>query len=214
MLRPGFGPTLSALLRDRFGIAPRTTLIAGIALIVVVAIGAYVVFRVTRDTQYVHRSDPVFNLVYDDGELRRSEPRGDEYVRLEADRRRVHLAVTVRPLAVPPYEGEPGKGLLPLVAERRLDELRERFPNVTLREEGRATVNEAPGYQLAYVTGEPGDRTLWQEIFVLPDEEDPRSGAVLLLENNRRGRLRGAARDTVKAAKSAFRSFKFGTERR
>ena len=213
-VRPGFGETLPALLRDRFGVAPRTTIAVAAALALALAAGGVAVWLLTRDAQYVHRGDPVFNLVYDDGRLHRADPRPGEYVRLEAERRRVRLAVSVRPLALPPYTGDVGKGVLPLLAERRLEELRERHPDLVLREEARATVNEAPGYQLAYVTGPRGNRTLWQEIFVVPDEERPRGGVVLLLENHREGRLRGAARATVKAAKSAFRSFKFGTERR
>ena len=214
LLRPGFGETLPALLRDRFGVAPRTTLLVALAVVVLGGLIALVVVSLSRDTQYVHRGDPVFNLVYDDDRLDRVDPRPGELVRLEARRGRLELAIAVRALRVPAYRGNTGKGILPLVAERRLAELREEFADLQLREEARSTVNRAPGYQLAYRTGPPGERTFWREIFVVPDEESPTLGVTLIFENRRPRSLGAAGKDLVDAAKSAFRSFKFGTERR
>ncbi len=75
-LRPGFGPTLPALLRERLGIAPRTTLLLGLALLALAAVAALVIARASGDEQLVHDGDPVFNLVYDPEALRESGPRG------------------------------------------------------------------------------------------------------------------------------------------
>jgi hypothetical protein len=214
LLRPGFGETLPALLRDRFGISPRTTLVALAVVAALAGVAGLVVVVRSRDAQYVHRGDPVFNLLYDDARLHRTEAQAGEIVRLEGGRRRLQLAVSVRPLSVPPYRGNTGKGLLPLVAERRVTALRSHFGDMALLEEGRSTVNKSPGYQLAYRTGAKGKRTYWREIFVVPDEESPRLGAVLSFENARPKRVGAAGKELIKAAKSAFRSFTFGTDRR
>ncbi|HEV2061356.1 MAG TPA: hypothetical protein VGR12_00775 [Solirubrobacteraceae bacterium] len=212
-LRPGFGPSLPALVHARFGIAPRTTVIALLALVLALGTAALAAWWLARDPQLVHRGDPVFNLVYDDDALRVAEPEGDQLVRLEGRRRRVSVSIDIRPLSLPAFDGDVAKGLLPVQAELYVQQLRERHPHFVLREEGRSTVNESPGYQVVYRTGPPGDRHHWREIFVVPDEEAPRSGVVIRFENDRPARLRPREAKLVKAAKSAYRSFNFGTER-
>ena len=212
-LRPGFGPALPALLRDRFGVAPRTTLLAAAAVLVVLAGGILVAVRAAAEKQLVHEGDPVFNLLYDDDALRQVDPRRGELVRLQGRRGRVSVAVAVRPLRVPPFAGDVAKGLLPIEAERYMDRLRERDPTFVIRDEGRSTVNDSPGYQVAYRTGTSGDYTYWREIFVVPDEEAPRLGVVLTFENRRPDRISAAAAEFVATGKSAFRSFRFGTDR-
>ena len=212
-LRPGFGPSLPALVRDRFGVAPRKTAIAVTAFVCALAGGAFLAWWLSRDPQLVHRGDPVFNLVYDDGALREASPQGDELVRLEGSRGRVSVAVDVRPLSLPPYRGDVAKGLLPIQAERYMEGLRDRDPTFLIREEGRSTVNESPGYQFAYRTGEPGARVYWREIFVVPDEAAPRRGVIIRFENRRPRRIGAPGFALVDAAKSAYRSFTFGTDR-
>jgi hypothetical protein len=212
-LRPGLGPSLPALLRTRFGVRPRTLTIAAVALVVVLAGGGLAAWWLSRDPQLVHRGDPVFNLVYDDAYLGEASARGDELARLEGRRGRVSVAITVRPLRLPPYSGDVAKGLLPIHAERYMDGLRDRDPSFVIREEGRSTVNESPGYQFAYRTGLPGAHTYWREIFVVPDEEAPRSGVIIRFENRRPAKIGAAGFELVDAAKSAYRSFNFGTDR-
>jgi hypothetical protein len=214
LLRPGFGPTLPSLLQQRFGIPPRTTIIVGTVTLLVLVGGGLGAYFVLRDAQYVHRQDPVFNLLYDDGVLRRAEPRAGEVVRLQGRRGRVSVAVSVKVLRVPPFRGDTGKALLPLLAERRLSELRRRYPDLVLREEARSTVNDSPGYELAYRVGPPGRRTFWREILVVPDEDSPTLGAHLFLENRRPDRIGDPGKDLIETAKGAFRSFNFGTHRR
>lgn len=212
-LRPGFGPSLPALVHARFGIAPRTTAAVLLAVVVALAAAAVGMWWLNRDPQLVHRGEPVFNLVYDDDALHEAEPRGDELVRLEGRRRRVSVAIDVRPLSLPPFDGDVAKGLLPVHAELYMERLRERYPEFVVREEGRSTVNESPGYQFVYRTGGPGERRYWREILVVPDEEAPRRGVIIRFENDRPRRLGPRERQLVKAAKSAYRSFNFGTER-
>ncbi|HEX2085640.1 MAG TPA: hypothetical protein VHF89_08165 [Solirubrobacteraceae bacterium] len=212
-LRSGFGPSLPALLRDRFGIAPRTTLLVAVGAAVLLAGGVLLAVRLSADAQLVHRGEPVFNLLYDDAVLAEKDPRPGELARLEGRRGRVSVAVSVRPLRLPPFRGDVAKGLLPVHAERYMDDLRRRDPTFVIRDEGRSTVNDSPGYQIAYRTGTPGAYTFWREIFVVPDEEAPRSGVVLSFENRRPDRIGAAAREFVDTGKSAFRSFRFGTGR-
>jgi hypothetical protein len=213
LLRPGFGPTLPALLRDRFGIAPRTTLIVAAAVAIAAAGAVVVATRLAAEKQLVHEGEPVFNLLYDDDVLREAEPRRGELVRLEGRRGRVTVAVTARALPVPPFDGDVAKGWLPIHAELHLDRLRARDPSLKFIAEGRSTVNESPGYQVEYRTGEQGRFTFWREIFVVPDEEAPRLGVHLAFANGRPGRVAPAASDFILTARSAFRSFRFGTER-
>lgn len=212
-LRPGYGPTLPALLRERFGIAPRTLLAVVVVAALLVAAGVVLAVRASAEEQFVHRGEPVFNLVYDGDALDRADPRPGELVRLEGRRRRVAVAVVVRPLRVPAYRGDVAKGLLPVHAELYMDGLRRRDPTFQIRDEGRSTVNESPGYQIAYRTGTPGRFTYWREIFVVPDEEAPRLGVKLTFENRRPDRIGRRAFEFSLTGRSAMRSFRFGTDR-
>ena len=212
-LRPGFGPTLPAVLRDRFGVAPRTTLIVAVAAAVLVAAGILLAVRAAAEKQLVHEGDPVFNVLYDEDALKQVDPQGGELVRLEGRRGRVSVRISVKPLRLPPYRGDVAKGLLPVQAQNYLDHLREEDPTFLIRDEGRSTVNDSPGYQVAYRTGEAGSYTYWREIFVVPDEDAPRLGVVLTFENRRPDRISAVAADFVATGKSAFRSFRFGTGR-
>lgn len=212
-LRPGFGPTLPGLVRDRLGVGPRAAraIVAGAAALLA-ASAAFAVLT-TRDPALVHEGDPAFNIVYDDSALRPAEPRRGELARLEGRRGGVSVALTVRPLRVPPYRGDVAKGFLPVHAELYLDRLRRRDPTFAILEEGRVTFNEAPGYQVAYRTGEPDRATYWRDAFVLPDEEAPREGVVLTLRSRRPRRIGPRATALVEAARLAVRSFTFGTGR-
>lgn len=211
-LRPGFGPTLPALLQDRLRIGSRaaTAVVAGAVALVVLA-AALVALR-GSDEQLVHEGDPVFNLVYDGDWLRPAGPQRGELARLEGRRGRVSVAVTVRPLSVPPFRGDVAKGFLPLHAQLYMDRLRRRDRTFAIRDEGRSTVNDSPGYQIAYRTGSPGRFTYWREVFVLPDQEAPRRGVVLAFRNRRPDRISARAFELVHAARSALRSFTFGTD--
>ena len=211
-LRPGFGPSLPALLHDRFGLARRTaTIVVALGMAGLIA-AVLVAVRLSADPQLVHRSEPVFNLVYGDP-LRSVDPRPGELARLEGRRGRVSIAISVRPLRLPPFRGDVAKGLLPVHAEDYVDALRARDPSFQILEEGRSTVNESPGYLIAYRTGPPRRRTYWREIFVVPDEEAPRGGVIVTFENRRPPKIGEAGAELVNIAKSAYRSFAFGTDR-
>jgi hypothetical protein len=212
-LRPGFGPSLPTLLRERFGIAPRTLAVAAAVLAALIAGVALYVVLTDPEKQLVHEGDPVFNLLYDSDVLHEAERRDGELARLEGRRKRVSVTVAVRPLPLPAYRGDVAKGLLPVHAQRYMDDLRRRDPTFVVRDEGRSTVNTSPGYQIAYQTGPAEHPTYWREIFVVPDEDAPRLGVVLSFENERPTKIGKQANDFVLTARSAFRSFRFGTDR-
>lgn len=181
----------------------RRALLAAAAL---VAVAAGVLATREGKEHLVVRADPVFNVLYDADRVRRVAERGEEVLRLEARRPGLRLEVTIRPLALEPYDGDVSSGLLPIVADGLRRTLETSVPGFDLVEEGRARVNDAPGYELAY----RGDGDLeGTDVLVVPGPE-ARAGYVLSFRV--RGRPK-ADRELVKAAKSAFRSFRFGTER-
>lgn len=212
-LRPGFGPTLPALLRDRLGLSRRTVLLLAAAVAGLAVFAAAVALLTRSDEQLVHEGEPVFNLVYDGDALDERAPRTGELARLEGRRGRVAVDVTVRPLRLPAYRGDVAKGLLPTHAQLYMDRLRRRDATFALRDEGRSTVNGSPGYQIAYRTGAGRRLTFRREIFVVPDEEAPRRGVQLVFENRRPGRITPREFAFAEIGRSAFRSFNFGTGR-
>ena len=96
-----------------------------------------------------------FNLRYP-GAMQRVEPAGDELLRLE---REGLDAFVVEPLELPPYRGDVS-GVLPVVASRELDALKQRFPGLELVEEGKTRINQVRGL-LARLPGEPQAAALW-----------------------------------------------------
>ena len=217
LVREGMGPTLPELARRRFGLSARATValvVGGIALLVAAA------FTLLRPddglTQLVHRSAPAFTVLYDPSGVRPVRAATGELERFEGRARRTSATVTIRPLELPPFRGSVVYGQLPTFAETHLDRVRARSEAFLLRGEGRARVNRAPGYEVAYRTGKPGRRVFWREVFLLPEEEPDEGQAVHLPLRQARpgaGRLRPREAAFVAAAKTAFRSFRFGTER-
>ena len=55
--------------------------------------------------------------------------------------------MAVAPLELPAYEGDVG-GVLPIVAARELEALKQRFPDLEPVEEGKARINKVAGYSL------------------------------------------------------------------
>ncbi len=213
LVRPEFGPTLPALLHRRLGIAPRATL-AAFALVVVAAAAAIAV-RVSADdtVELVHRGQPTFTMLYAPQGVRPAPPRGGELVRLAARTRGVVLSVTVRPLRLPPYRGF-ATGALPIYAEHHMAGLRRRLEGFDLRGEGKARVNDVPGYQIGFRAGSAPRRIYGRDLLVVPDRPGARDGVVVsMLQQNTGAALGPADLEAIDVAKKAFRSFRFGTER-
>jgi hypothetical protein len=215
LVLPEFRPTLPDLARARFGWRERTTIAALVAVLVLAGIALVVVRpRVDRFTHYVHRGAPAtFNLVYDKTRLHRVAPQGEEIVRLQGARGRMRVAIAVAPLRLPPAQGDVAHGLLPAFASQHIDELRAQLDRFRLRQEGRARVNGAPGYEVRFATGPNGHKTFGNDLMILPTEEDS-SGALLVTSRRTiTGRLKVGKRETslYNASAKAYRSFKYGT---
>ena len=154
-------------------------------------------------------------------------PRAPELVRLERRRGGLYLeSFAVEPLALPPFRGD-ASGLLPVYAEREIAVLRRRFAPFELMREGKARVNQVPGYEVQF-QARLGRRRLFGRVVLLPE---PAPGEDLanpsgVLENARARRgvrlvlLSTPAGGSVHAfdvgahgdLKTTFRSFRFGTE--
>jgi hypothetical protein len=214
LVLPEFRPTLPDLARARFGWRERTTIAVLVAVIVLAGLALLVVRpRVDNITQFVHHGDPTFNLVYNNNRLHTVRPQGDELVRLQGRRGRMQVSIAVAPLRLPPAEGDVAHGLLPAFASEHIDTLRSELPDFALRQEGRARVNGAPGYEVRFSTGAEGRKTFGNDLMILPSEEG--AGGALLVTSRRTiaGSLKLGKRETslYNAAAKAYRSFKYGT---
>jgi hypothetical protein len=185
--------------------------IAAIALLVVLAVVA--IFVLTRDatdtsgTRIVHRGDVAFNLRYPDA-MQKLEPAQGELLHLKREGADEFI---VQPLQLPAYKGDVG-GLLPVLASRELDALRERFPQLEPVEEGKTRVNRIPGYSI--VVRASRKPRLYGRLVLLPQPvPGARDGVKLLMLATPDG---GAdkPRDVAQRGelKIPYRSFRFGTE--
>jgi hypothetical protein len=212
---PEYGPTLPALVRRRFGVRERTT-IALVAAAVVLAAFALLVVRPEVDAiaHLVHRGEPVFNLTYDNRALHAVQPRAGELARLDGRRGRLAVAVTVRPVRLPAYDGDVAHGLLPTFASGHIERLRASLDHFQLRAQGRARVNDAPGYEVRFRTGPAGHRTFGNDVIVIPSEDEERGALLLSARRAIDGRVRlGKGGQTLSdKAADAFRSFRYGTQ--
>jgi hypothetical protein len=160
-------------------------------------------------TEFKHESNPQFTMLYAAGSVHRTKPGPGEIVRFRAQRRGLRLLVAVRRLTLPAYEGSVS-GLLPILADRQAKALAKELPGVRLRTEGKARVNDAPGYQLRYRSR---DVTNGIDILVVPEDGD-REGVLLRFRQSNPPRALGAGQKAVaKAARKTFRSFRFGLDR-
>jgi len=208
---PEYGPTAPRLLRARLGPRARRG-VALVAVVLLVALAALVAASAGDGlAELEHRSAPQFTLLHAPA-VRRAAPGPGELVRLRSGRGALQMTVTVRGLTLPPYAGSVS-GFLPVHAERQAAALARELPGFRLRGEGKARVNDAPGYQLRYRAGPAAHRTLGIDILVVPEDGD-REGALLRLRQVNPQRALGEAdRDLVKATRKAFRSFRFGLDR-
>jgi hypothetical protein len=216
LLRPEFGPTLPALLRRRAGVPEPLTIAAVVAVAAVLGL-VMALNQPGREVgeHLVHRGEPVYNLIYDGDALREVRPRAGELTRLEGRRGRVAIAITVRPLRLPPYRGDVAHGLLPVFASGHIERLRAAFDGFELREQLRARINGAPGFEVGFRFGPPDRRTNARDVMLLPSERDPRGAVLLSFRQTVAGTRALGAEDHRWSflARRAFRSFTYGTGR-
>ncbi len=216
--RPELGPTLPAVLRERFGIPPVVTLVVAAVL----ALGAVtaILIALTRPPspgeQVVHTSPPVFNLLYPPESMHEARPAAGELLRLEGRREEVEVSVVVRKLHLPRFDGDVTHGLLPVYADRFVEAAKRRMPGLALVQEGRARVNNAVGYEVGYARIKPSERFTGRDVLLVPDDPEEGKGYVLLSLRVRKAsgeKLTPRERNLAYLARKAYRSFRFGTER-
>ena len=214
-VRPEFEPTLPALLRRRTGVRERTTVALLVLGLVLLAVAVVLVRpRVDGMSQLVHRGEPTFNLLYANDALAEVEPEPGELARLEGRRGRRSVTITVRPLELPPYEGDVVHGLLPAYASGHIRELRARFERFRLRDEHRARINRAPGYEIRFRSGQRARRVRGTDTLIVPDEDESRGALLLSMRREIDGRSPRSRNERAfsRLAAKAYRSFYYGTE--
>jgi hypothetical protein len=154
------------------------------------------------------RERPIaFNLRVAPG-MSQLTPATGEWVHLE---RKGQDSMVVAPLRLPAYKGDVG-GVLPIVASRELEALKQRFPDLEPVEEGKARINQVVGYTLVFrVSRKP---RMYGRLTLLPQPvPGTRDGVKLLLLATPSGGA-GKASDvgTSGQLKTPYRSFRFGTE--
>lgn len=220
LVKPQYGPSLPALLAPRVRALPRgaqraVAVGAVLAAVAVLAALALIVVRHDASTRSAVVRKPVaFNLIWT-GALVRTTPRGAELLRLTSQPGAANLQrFAAAPLRLPPYRGEPS-GLLPLYAETvMLPKIRREFPGAVVRGEGKARINDLPGYQINF-QGTLGGRVVYgRRVALLPDQTGAREGADLELLATRSPAVpRADAVGANGALKTPYRSFRLGTSR-
>ena len=216
--RPELGPTLPGALRERFGIPPVVTLaVAGaIAVAAVTAILIALTGPTAPGEKVVHEDPPVFNMLHPPDVLKDVEPHAGELMRFEGRRAGLEVAVVVRPLELPRFDGDVTHGLLPVEADRFVEAAKRAMPGLELSQEGRARVNNAVGYEVGYERVTASERFLGRDVLLVPDDPEEGRGQVLLSLRQRKdsgAKLTPPERNLAYVARKAYRSFRFGTAR-
>jgi hypothetical protein len=216
--RPGFGPSLPAWLKRRFGIPPVVTL--GVVGVCAVVASVAIVLAIARPpspgTQVVHASPPVFNLLYQPSFMHQTRPHAGELMRIQGKRGKLSVSIVVRPLKLPRYDGDVTHGLLPVYADRFADEQAKILPGFQLVAEGRARVNNGVGYEIGFQSVRPGRRVYGRDVLLVPDDPEEGKGLVTLsLRQVKPGGpfKKGGERNLAYQSRKAYRSFRFGTSR-
>jgi hypothetical protein len=213
-VRPEFQPTLPALMRRRAGWSERTT-IALVVLAVLTFLVAVLLVRPRVDNmgKVVHRDDPAFTLDYRNDLFDSVEPRAGELARVEGRRGRQSVEITVRPLTLPAHEGDVAHAQLPVYASAHIRERAAADDQFELRAEHRSRINDAPGYEVRFRTGEPGRYTFGSDLMLVPSEDETEDALLVTLRREIEGRTRLTRREEEFAdlAFEAMRSISYGT---
>jgi hypothetical protein len=207
LVLPEYGPSAPELVRRRFKPRTRRLLYAALALFVA-ALALLLLGRGDGLTELEHTAAPQFTLLYPPSQVHKVKAGPGEILRFRSGRGRLRMVVAMRRLTLPPYQGSVG-GLLPVLADRQAAALARELPGFRLLADGKARVNDAPGYQLRY----RGGRTQGTDVFVVPEDGDREGLLLRLRQTNPPSGLGQPQKDLVKATKKAFRSFRFGLDR-
>ncbi len=211
-VRPEYGPTLAELSGSRW------PLIRNVALGVAVLLVAFAVIR-GEDGKGKHtlvqRKAPAFNIAYLDG-IRPVDPQSGELLRLQSTKvtpERPLMTYAVRPFTMPTYAGDASAGFLKATAPM-IREMSREIPGFIYRGEGRARINDLPGYQILFTFKRDGRTVNGKRVLLVPDEPGARDGAMITMTAGYSNAVPNVdAVGNNGLLKTPLRSFRFGTER-
>ena len=214
VVREEFGPTLPELVGRRLGVRTRTVwlALAAIAAVAVVVV-AWLALRPDPNQSTVVVREPVtYNLIFPDA-LQRVAPRSGETLRLQS-RSGPPQSFVVHPLRLQPYKGDVTAALT-FMSARLIDEMRGQYQDFVWRGDGRVNINKQPGYQIIFQAHVDGHTTYGRRVLlVAKPDPPPREGVDLTILAARSPSVPNL--DSVGATgalKTAYRSFRFGTDR-
>jgi hypothetical protein len=215
VVREEFGPTLPELVGARLGVPTRRVWLAfAVAFAVVVAIAAWLALRPTPGQSTVVVHEPLaYNLIYPDA-LRRVAPHPGETLRLESRAGSSPQSFAVKPLRLAPYKGDVTAAMT-FLSSTLIDEMRSQYQQFVWRGDGRVNINKQPGYQIIFQARVDGRLTYGRRVMlVAKPDPPPRDGVDITILAARSPSVPNL--DSVGATgalKTAYRSFRFGTDR-
>jgi hypothetical protein len=214
VVREEFGPTLPELVGRRLGVRPRNVWLALAAIGAVAAVVvAWLALRPDPNQSTVVIREPVtYNLIYPDA-LQRVAPRSGETLRLES-RSGPPQSFVVHPLRLQPYKGDVSAAMT-FLSSTLIPQMREQYTDFVWRGDGRVNINKQPGYQIIFQAHVDGHTTYGRRVLlVAKPDPPPREGVDLTILAARSPSVPNL--DSVGATgalKTAYRSFRFGTDR-
>jgi hypothetical protein len=214
VVREEFGPTLPELVGRRLGVRPRLVWLslAAIGAVAVVVVAWLTLRPDPNETTVVVREPITYNLIYP-AALQRVAPRSGETLRLQS-RSGLPQSFVVHPLRLQPYKGDVTAALTFLSASL-IDEMRGQYQDFVWRGDGRVNINKQPGYQIIFQARVGGRTTYGRRVLlVATPDPPPREGVDLTILAARSPSVPNL--DSVGATgslKTAYRSFRFGTDR-
>ena len=212
LVLPEYRPTL----RDELARLPRAVgwVVAGLLALLGAGLLALLLKPGDDGVDYVQRAPIEFNFRHGEG-FDRAPRDGDTFVRLVRRREDALFldSFAVAALALPAYEGDVG-GLLPVLAEGEIAALRRTYREFELTEEGKARINEVPGYSVGF-RARTGRRRLYGRVVLLPEPvPNPRRGVrLVMLSTPAAGVSKASDIGSRGPTKTPYRTFRFGTEK-
>jgi hypothetical protein len=214
VVREEFGPTLPELVGRRLGVRPRIVwlVLAAIGAVAVVVV-AWLALRPDPNESTVVVHEPVtYNLIYPDA-LRKVAPRSGETLRLES-RSGLPQSFVVHTLRLAPYKGDVTAAMT-ILSSTLIPQMRAQYTDFVWRGDGRVNINKQPGYQIIFQARVDGRTTYGRRVLlVAKPDPPPREGVDLTILAARSPSVPNL--DSVGATgalKTAYRSFRFGTDR-